>query len=72
MTYWVYMGVSQNYGYLFGVPIIRMMKYWGLYWGPPILENYHIGIMEENMETTIYGLGFIGFTLRIQLPGPKT
>ena len=37
----------------FGVSIIRMMIYWGLYWGPPILENYHIGIMEENMETTI-------------------
>ena len=28
-----------------------------LYWGPPILGNYHIGIMEKKMETT----GIIGF-----------
>ena len=26
-----------------GVPIIRIMVYWSLYWGPPILGNYHIG-----------------------------
>ena len=36
------MGVSQNYGYLFGVPIIRIIVFWGLYWGPPILGNYQI------------------------------
>ena len=26
-----------------GVPILRIIVYWGLYWGPPILGNYHIG-----------------------------
>ena len=36
-----HVGVSQNYGYLFGVPIIRIIVYWGLYWGPLILGNYH-------------------------------
>ena len=36
------MGVSQNYGYLFGGPIIRIIVYWGLYWGPPILGSYQI------------------------------
>ena len=30
------MRVSQNWGYHFGVPIIRTIVYWGLYWGPPI------------------------------------
>ena len=26
------------------VPIIRNIVYWGLYWGPLILGNYHMGI----------------------------
>ena len=25
-----------------GVPIIRTTVFWGLYWGPPILGNYHL------------------------------
>ena len=25
-----------------GVPIVRIIVYWGLYWGPPILGNYHL------------------------------
>ena len=25
-----------------GVPIIRIIVFWGLYWGPLILGNYHI------------------------------
>ena len=25
-----------------GVPIIRIIIYWGLYWGPLILGNYHV------------------------------
>ena len=25
-----------------GVPIIKIIVYWGLYWGPLILGNYHI------------------------------
>ena len=29
--------------YLFlGVPIIRIIVHWGLYWDPLILGNYHI------------------------------
>ena len=27
-------------GTFLGVPIIRIVVYWGLYWGPPILGNY--------------------------------
>ena len=29
-------------GTFLGVPIIRIMIYWGLYWGPPVLGNYHL------------------------------
>ena len=25
-----------------GVPIIRTIVFWGLYWGPPSLGNYHV------------------------------
>ena len=30
-------------GPLLGVPIIRMIVFWGLYCGPPILGSYHLG-----------------------------
>ena len=29
-------------GTLLGVPIIRVIVFWGLYWGNLILGNYHI------------------------------
>ena len=41
------MGVSQNYGYHFGVPIIRTIVIWDLYWGTLILGNYHITPIES-------------------------
>ena len=25
-----------------GVPIVRTIVFWGLYWGPPILGNCHV------------------------------
>ena len=31
-------------GTILGVPIIRIIVYWGLYWGTLILGNYHISI----------------------------
>ena len=37
-----YMGVSQKGLGFRGVSIIRILVVWGLYWGPPILESYHI------------------------------
>ena len=30
-------------GTILGVPIIRTLVFWGLYWGSPILGKYHIG-----------------------------
>ena len=38
-----YMGVSQNWGYLFGGLYNRTIIYLGLYWGPLILGNYYVG-----------------------------
>ena len=29
-------------GTLLGVPILRIIVYWGLYWGTPIFGNYHV------------------------------
>ena len=40
----MYMVVSQVRGTFLGVPIIRTIVLWGLYWGPPILGNSHIRI----------------------------
>ena len=33
-------------GTILGVPIIRIIVYWGLFWGPLIYGNYHIGIVD--------------------------
>ena len=30
-------------GVSWGVPIIRLIRLWGLFWGPPLLGNYHVG-----------------------------
>ena len=38
-----HLGLSHNYGYLFGAPIIGIIVFWGLYWGSLILGNYHLG-----------------------------
>ena len=36
------LGFPQIRGTFSGVPIMRVAVYWGLYWGPPVLGNYHI------------------------------
>ena len=35
-------GFPKIRGTFLGVPIIRTIVYWGLYWGTLILGNYHI------------------------------
>ena len=35
-------GFPEIRGTLLGVPIIRIIIYWGLHWGPLILGNYHL------------------------------
>ena len=34
-------GFPKIRGTILGVPIIRTIVFWGLYWGPLILGNYH-------------------------------
>ena len=36
--------------YHLGLPIVRIIVFWGLYWGPPILGNYHI-VSTDSMLT---------------------
>ena len=48
-------------GTFLGVPIIRTIIFWGLYWGPPILGNYHRtyiripreGGMDKKLDATL-------------------
>ena len=35
-------GFPKIRGTILGVPIIRTIIFWGLYWGPLILGNYHM------------------------------
>ena len=39
-------GFPKIRGTFLGVPIIRTIVYWGLYWVPPILGNYHIKLRD--------------------------
>ena len=43
-------------GTFLGVPIIRTIVFWGLYWGSPILGNYHMDI--NGKENGDYYVGF--------------
>ena len=42
-------GFPKFRGTILGVPIIRIIVFWGLYWGPLILGNYHIGLLTGAM-----------------------
>ena len=41
---WAIWGFPKIRGTILGVPIIRIIVFWGLYWGPLILGNYHIHV----------------------------
>ena len=49
------MGVSQNYGYHLGGPNNTDDNILGLYWGPLIVGNYHVGwdrsILTKTLDT---------------------
>ena len=34
------------------VPIMRIVVYWAVYWGPVILGNYHLWSQKEDMEVS--------------------
>ena len=46
-----YMGVCKNQGSFFGVPAIRIMVYWGLFWGPLFMEpSYELSPQKPHPE----------------------
>ena len=46
----LYIGLHRGLGFpkigvtFLGVPIIRVVVFWGIYWGPLLLGNHHVGI----------------------------
>ena len=56
---------------------MKTIVFGGLYWGPLVLANYHLGIIAKKMEMeiTIFGLGFtqgfwgLGFRYGVLGPG---
>ena len=36
--------IPKNRGTFLGVPILRAIVFWGVYWGPLILGEHHLGI----------------------------
>ena len=47
-------GFPKIRGTFLGVPIIRTIVFWGLYWGPLILGNYHIISISTPKRTYIH------------------
>ena len=45
-------------GTLLGVPRMRTIVFWGLYWGPLILGNYHLWIAVLGLRFRVSGVGF--------------
>ena len=56
-------GFPKIRGTFLGVPIMRFIVFWGLYWGPPILGNYHMGVSQN--EVYLFG----GLGLRVTFLG---
>ena len=50
VTIW---GFPKIRGTFLGVPLIRIIVFWGLYWGPLILGNYHI-ICNSNSSSDVH------------------
>ena len=67
-----YRVISQNMGYLFlGVPILRIIVYWDLHWGPLfaephtytlLLRGVHINPMKSPLRMVFHSF-FIGFSI---------
>ena len=43
-------GFPKIRGTLLGIPIVRTIVFWGLYWDSPILGNYHVDIVMRGGE----------------------
>ena len=50
-------GFPNIMGIILGVPIIRIIVFWGLYWGPLIVENYHLLAAPYGVEARVPSRG---------------
>ena len=48
---------SKIRGTFLGVPIMRIIVFWGLYWGPLILGNYQIGEGQKFLQEILGSAG---------------
>ena len=55
------MGSPLNEGYFWGVTRIRIVAFWGLYWGPPVVGNYPVSRSKSNIS--VLGAGELGDSL---------
>ena len=62
-------GFPKIRGTFLGVLIIRTIVYWGLYRGPLILGNYHVGFRVEGLGFGLWGLGMYAGHLCCSLRG---
>ena len=63
-----------GFRYLFGVPIQRIITFWGLCWGPLILRNYHIHwetvrVLHEKSSKKVQHAGMKVAPLRLRRGG---
>ena len=53
-------GFPKIRGTILGVPTIRTIVFWGLYWGPTILGNYHVMVFLDMNVYVALLLGRVG------------
>ena len=57
-------GFPKMSGTILGVPIIRIVTFWGLYWGPLILGNNHIRITVKDCMGIMRGITWDDYRYR--------
>ena len=57
-------GVSHNLGYLYGVPISRIIVFWGLHWGSLILGNCQLGVAIIGVTLVVSHFKALRMTMR--------
>ena len=63
-------GFPKIRGTLLGIPIIRTIVFWGLYWGPDILGNYHMYIYTYVYKDCLGYYRYIqGIGIRVEFSG---
>ena len=53
-------GFPKIMGTILGVPIIRIIVFWGLYWGSLILGNYQIPLQDAILKRRIESYCMLG------------